>query len=387
MALLQQADQFLQSGTAMFDPSLGRSSPNEKSGRAIAALQGQAEAGSSDYLVNLAEVSLAYEARVVLDLIPKIYDRPGRIARLLDPEDNTSTVMLGTPYVQHPNTKRPMPVKAMLGPDGRPVEPLRPAPEQGPLPGVPPVPGPGGVPMQAPLPEIRHHDLQRGVYAVAVTVGRSRQTAMQEGSEEMGQILQSQPQLMPILGPLYFKFRDFPGSKEIGELLAKMRDKQFPFLSAEGEQGPSAEQLQGQVQGMGQQMQAMQAQLQQAMMKIQTDQAKQEAMLAKAQMDNQSRERIEQMREESALTIATLNKRFDMLQEAMQHTHEVGQSAHDAAHEVGMEAVKAGAAIEKAAAVGASQGGQGGAAIAPVDLNASSASVGQPLSVPEGTVV
>jgi hypothetical protein len=48
------------------------------------------EESNSNWLDNLAQISMDHESRVVLDLIPKIYDRPGRVAMILDIEDNPS---------------------------------------------------------------------------------------------------------------------------------------------------------------------------------------------------------------------------------------------------------------------------------------------------------
>jgi hypothetical protein len=67
----------------------------------------------------------------VLDLIPYIYDRPGRVARLLDAEDNPRTVMLNAPFTMNPQTQRPQ--RAPMPPQG---------PPQGMAPQGPPPPPP-----------------------------------------------------------------------------------------------------------------------------------------------------------------------------------------------------------------------------------------------------
>lgn len=341
MQLLQQADQFIQVTTATYDPSLGRTNNREKSGRAIMALQQQGDEGNSHYMHNLAEISMGYEAKVILDLIPAIYDRPGRLARTLNEEDETETVMLNSPYVKHPQTGRPVPAPGGQVPPGLPMMP----PQQ-------PQQGPPGMPMQ-PLPpaqpEVRHYDLKKGIYSVAVSIGKTRQSALQEGAEEIGQILQADPQLMPLIGPLYFKYRSFPGAKEIADLMAQVRDKTFPGLKTDKDGQPSVEQAQARIQALEQQLQMMGQQLQEAAKMIETDQAKQQAGLQKAAMDNQTKLQIaaadtqaklatNDADNQTKLILALLERQHNALMEALARGHEADMKGADQRHEAGMAA-------------------------------------------------
>jgi hypothetical protein len=52
-------------------------------------------------------------------------------------------------------------------------------------------------------PEIKQYDLGTGTYGVTISIGRSYQSKLQAGAEEIGEILTSRPELMPLLGPLY----------------------------------------------------------------------------------------------------------------------------------------------------------------------------------------
>jgi hypothetical protein len=251
MMALQQADQFIQSATAIYDPSLGRLSERDRSGRAILALQQQADSGTGHFLQNLADISMVYEAKVVLDLVPKVYDRPGRITRIVRGEDRKSSpVMLGVPFVPDQRTGRPMPA---------------PPTAQG----------------------VKTYNLSRGIYDVSVSIGKSFQTRLQEGSERIGELLAQKPELFVMMGDLFLRFQDWPGAKEMADRMAKVRERQFPGLG-EGEDGQiPPEQMQAQFQGMQAQMQQMGQQLQAAMQALQTEQAKQQAAIAKAQLDAQ----------------------------------------------------------------------------------------------------
>jgi hypothetical protein len=218
--------------------------------------------------------------------------------------------------------------------------------------------------------------LSQGIYTVAVSIGRSRQTLMEEGADEISQILQAQPQLMPLIGPLYFKYRDFPGAKEIADLMRKVREKQFPGLESDDEQGPTQEQLQAQVQGQQQQMQQMQQALQMAIQKLETEQAKQQAMLIKAQMDNQTRLEVEKIKAENATTIQELKAQLDALKAVLEHGREYDKMAHESAHDVAMAHVNTGNAMAQGVA-----GSPAPAAPKTADLEFKQSAT-QPLDVP-----
>jgi hypothetical protein len=297
---LDQARQFVQSATSVYAPSLGEmpTQQSKQSGRAILALQQQSDAGTSQFLENLATISLPHEARIVIDWMQYVYDRPGRVVQVLGEEDEEKSVMLNAPHV--------------MDQQGRPQM------------------LPQGAPQQQGQ---KHYQLGQGKYTVSVSVGKSFQTRLQEGASEIGQILQAAPQLMPIIGPTYFRFRDFPGAREISDLLKKMRDKQFPGLDAkEGEQ-PDAEQVKAQMEGMGQQMQQMQQALQAATMKIETEQAKQQATMmktqldaqtamSKAQLDSDTKLRISAADNDTKLALAGMESKMDALMTILKLEHE-----------------------------------------------------------------
>ncbi|MDA1095474.1 MAG: portal protein, partial [Acidobacteria bacterium] len=228
LALMQSAEQFIKSSTFTYDPSLGDRG-NDKSGRAILALQQQGDAGNSNYLDNLASVSMTYEAMVLLDLIPKIYDRPGRVQQILGIDDEPKKVILNAPFVE--GRRGPQPAPAGMSLQGSPAGPAPPGP---PVSGGPSPPGPGG-PLAGPMPmpqgmpggqpsrpKVKQFNLATGVYHTTVSIGKSYSSRVDAGVDEMGQVLQAAPQLLQIIGDIYFKFRDFPGHTEISERLKKM---------------------------------------------------------------------------------------------------------------------------------------------------------------------
>lgn len=49
--------------------------------------------------------------------------------------------------------------------------------------------------------------LKKGRYGVEITIGKSYKSRRQEGESEMGNLLQSDPALLSVIGPEYFDLR------------------------------------------------------------------------------------------------------------------------------------------------------------------------------------
>lgn len=285
MLLLDKADQFIQAGTATFDPSLGNLSTRDRSGKAIVALQQQGDLGNSHYLNSLADVSMTYEAKVVMDLIPTIYDRPGRVMRILTgDQDETRTVMLNAPFIPGKDGGRPQAVD----------------------------------PRQPPPAEAKRYDLNAGTYGVTVSIGRSFQSRLQAGAETIGGLLESNPALLPLIGATYFKFRDEPGMAEIAKILKKVRDKEHPGIDQEDDAAPDAEQLRQQVQQAQQIMQRAQQEIAALKQQIATEQVKAQTQLQKAQIDQQGKLQVEAAKSASDERLLRMEQQFEMLMARME---------------------------------------------------------------------
>lgn len=316
MLLLDKADQFIQAGTATFDPSLGNMPQKDRSGKAILALQQQSDAGNSHFLHNLADISMTYEAKVVLDLIPTIYDRPGRVARILDGEDNSRSVMLNAPFVADPQT-------------GRPVE------------------VPSGIGIGAPDPKaVKQYNLRAGTYGVAVSIGKSFQTRLQQGAETIGGILEGNPQMLPLLGATYFRFRDEPGMKEIAKILKKVREKEYPGIDKDEDdaQGPPPEVLQQQIQQAQQMLEMAQQEIQALRQQAEMDAAKAQATLQKAQIDAQSslskaemdaasKMQLQQAKAENDERLLRMEQQFELMLKRMDQLFQAKQAQASAERE------------------------------------------------------
>lgn len=269
---MQQADEFIQSTTFTPDPALGNLNSRDRSGKAIQALQGQSDASTSHFMHSLSQISMMYEAKVILDMIPRIYDRTGRVAQILGIDEEPRTVMLNALHT--------------MGPDGRP----RQMPAQGPQ--MPPGVQQGGAAPNTPKAKV--YDLTKGSYGVSVSIGKSWQTRLQQGSDEIGQILQSSPELMPLIGPIYFKFRDFPGAQEISDILKKVQQQQYPMLKDE-EAPDDVDALKAQLVAGKQQMEQMKQDMDAMQRDLALDKAKADVALQKAEMEGQIKLQLAQL--------------------------------------------------------------------------------------------
>ncbi|HZT54815.1 MAG TPA: portal protein, partial [Burkholderiaceae bacterium] len=250
-------------GTTNMPPvSLGQLDPHERSGVAIRALQGQAEVGSSGYLDNLASVSMAYEGKVLKDLIPRVYDRPGRVVPALGLDDKRRSLMVNIPFVEEGGQPRAVP------------------------------PGTPGAQQIA---------LAGAELSVTATVGKSYATRREETAAAITAVMQAAPGLAPILAPYWLDELDFPGAKKLAAIAKKTLPPQFQQDEGQG-QGPNPAQLQQQLAQAQQLIELLTKALQEKTQQIETDQVKADAQLQQTQLELASQERI-----------ATLNAQVDVL--------------------------------------------------------------------------
>jgi len=272
LALLGAADEFLKATTGTYDPSLGNTSSSGESGRKILALQQQSDQGNSHFLDNLAVITMPHEARVLLDLIPHYYDRPGRVAQCLGQNDTEPhEVMLNAPFVK--------------GQDGRP-QPVPPEMvEQG--------MAPKGT---------KHYDLAKGSYSAVVSVGKNYESRLREGSDEIGKLIEAAPEMLKFIGDIYFKFRDFPGHQEIADRMKKMLppgiadDGHDDLETAKAKLGQMQQEFEKLKQAFGEASKALETKQVETQGKVAIEQGKAEASM-----------RMEQMKLEAEMKMAEID--------------------------------------------------------------------------------
>lgn len=155
--------------TGIFDASLGARS-NETSGRAIQARQREADKGTFHFIDNMSR-AIQYVGKVLIEIIPSIYS-------------TRQTIQI-------------------LGED----EKLR----------IERVTAEAGSPPSAEDPDGKIYNLAAGKYGVTVEVGPNYQTQRQETVAAMTELFRANPASAEVLGDMYVKNMDWPGSDKASE--------------------------------------------------------------------------------------------------------------------------------------------------------------------------
>ena len=204
--LLAQAGNFAQGmrqAIGIQDP-LQMMEVQDQSGRALLAKQRITATGTFHFVDNLSR-AIKLTGKVLLDLIPHIYDAP-RTLQLLR-ED-------GSQYTQPVNVQQPAP-PAPLGMNG--------------------LPDPRFPQMPAPPPDFH---MGQGDYDVVVDVGPAYATKRAESADKIAQIAQSNPETWQVAGDLFVGALDLPNSEDLVERFRAMLPPQIQTIIAEKSKDP-----------------------------------------------------------------------------------------------------------------------------------------------------
>jgi hypothetical protein len=216
MQALQLAENDIMQSMGIYQPSLGDQS-NETSGRALLLRQKQSEAGNFHYQDNLNR-SIRQLGRVIIDMIPKVYDR-ARVLRILG-ED-------GTPREVQVDPNLP---QASMGTDNSEIDSI--------------------------------YNVGVGQYDVVCDSGPSYATKRDEAANMMLALTQANPQLFQTIGDLMMKNMDWPGAEEIAKRLQMLLPPELQ-PTAQGEKvDPQVIQGQRMMEQMANQMEQMSQELQ-----------------------------------------------------------------------------------------------------------------------------
>jgi len=249
------------------------------SGKALQGQQSQVDMTNFHYYDNLTR-SIRHTGRIILDLIPKIYDRE-RVMRIIGDDGKPEIVTLNQP-----------------GTDENGVAKIL-------------------------------NDVTVGEYDVVMDTGPGYNSKRQEASESMATILAADPNLMSQIGDLWFRNMDFPGADVIADRLATLNplakiDDKSPIPPQVQMQ---LAQAQKQIQDLQQALQAEQmdkkyrATVQEQVQQAETErekmrlQVKREDVMTRTDtqahdtvIKTQTQLEIEQMKAQLALVLAHINK-------------------------------------------------------------------------------
>lgn len=192
---MQVAREELRMASGQYHEDMGQET-NAQSGIAIQQRVRQSNLSTQHFIENQA-VGLAYTGRILVEMIPHIYDTK-RIIRILGETGDKLEVMLDpTAEKEYVKDKAADQAKAQI------------------------IFNPGF-----------------GKYSVVVEAGPNYATRRQEAFNALAQILQGNPQLIQMVGDLLFRAADFPMADEVAERLKRAVP---PYLLGEG---PNPESLQ-----------------------------------------------------------------------------------------------------------------------------------------------
>ena len=168
MSALQGMNQDLMAVVGIFDP--GQLPQGQQSGKALQGQQQQADMTNFHYYDNLTR-SIRHTGRIILDLIPKIYDRE-RVMRIIGDDGKPEMVTINE-----------------QGQDEQGVSKVL-------------------------------NDVTVGEYDVVMETGPGYNSKRQEAVDSMMGLLGADPTLMQTVGDLIFRNMDFPGAEVIADRLA-----------------------------------------------------------------------------------------------------------------------------------------------------------------------
>lgn len=176
---MQVAQQEMMMASGQYEAQFGEQG-NERSGKAINERQRQGDIATYHFIDNLA-IGIRYTGKILIDLIPKIYDTP-RVIKILADDGAEEEVEIN-PEAQQAYLQRQIAngkaVKSIFNPNV-------------------------------------------GKYDVIADVGPAYETKRQQAFDAISVILQQQPELVKVCGDLLFKAADFPMADEIAERLRRM---------------------------------------------------------------------------------------------------------------------------------------------------------------------
>lgn len=210
LAAMQISSDDIKSTTSIYDASLGARS-NETSGKAILERDRQGDTATFEYTSELVE-AIEYTGKVLVDLIPKIYDGD-RMIRILGEDDAEDSIHINQAVMDMQSGQ-----------------------------------------------EVIKNDLSKGTYDVVVRTGASYSTKRAETATQMSQIMAQNPEMSQLFADIYFKSLDLVGGEEVVKRIRKI-GIQKGFIEMNDEEKKEAQENQNPEQ------EAMKKQVQQLKMK------------------------------------------------------------------------------------------------------------------------
>jgi hypothetical protein len=295
--MLRNASDDLKAVTGVYDPSLGQQK-SDQSGKAVQLLQKQSDVSNLHFTDNLSR-AMRHTGRMLIDLIPKIYDAP-RVQRVVNPDGSVDHVVVHA------------------GNDSAAQ----------------------GLKQSTTNPAIaKVYDLGTGTYDVTVSVGPSYQSKRQEAVASIMALVSAYPQIMQSSGDILISQMDWPMAKQISERFKKTLP---PQLQDDDQTDPEQQiqKLQSQLAQMAQQHDLLAKALNDTTDKLKTDWAKQQANISIANLNNQTKIAIAEITTAAQTAITRAQIVAEVMKELHGSAHEIAMQKDQQGHEADMAATQ-----------------------------------------------
>ena len=322
--LMLRSEEGVKATTGIFDPSLGNVNTKERSGAAIDALKAASQFGQSNYQDNVTR-ALIYAGELMVELGPKILDRPGRVLQILELDGKSQQIMLGQPFT-HGEGGIP---QAVPGPDGQPVMDPKVA--------------------MAMAGMAKFYDLSKGKYGgVVVAIGRDHTTRRQESNDTIGSLIPHlPPNMAAAMTPAFIETLDIADAQKIADIARRALPPELQDKPELANLPPAVKSMLGQMQ---QGIAARDQALGQAKQIIDTEQIKNSAMLERVKLEGTKDLLLANVNNAAKILVAHIQASKDpadpgeeaALEEkatSIQLAHEAYQAERDRAHEFTMKQV------------------------------------------------
>lgn len=289
-----QAIDAIKAAMGIFDASLG-AGPGDTAGVAIAQRRTESDIANFHYSDNEARTRKRL-GRILLEIIPKIDGTEPAEKPVRDAAGKVRLVRINEPFVDKKTGKT------------------------------------------------LHHKLDVGRYQIAVSTGPSYTSQREQENERVGEVLKASPELIWVMGDIYFETSDGPGAAQMAERMKRAISMKSPGL-VDNDQTDPRQALQAAMhaaQGLQQQNQMLVAETHRLAQIIETKQVETQGRFQQAALDSWTKLKVAEINNllrqgiaDADRVAATEERMFgaahDVGMEAMQHAHAViqGQQAQD----------------------------------------------------------
>lgn len=290
-AAAQEIDD-MKATAGIYDASLGNKS-NETSGIALQRRQQQSNVTNMHFMDNL-ERAFKKGGLIIADAMPYYYDTK-RMVEILGPDEAPKIVRINQPHLDNGQSRH-----YKVGGD------------------------------------------DAGKYHEIVTMERGFSSKRMETFDMMSSVIQAQPDLMGVVGDIFFKNSDAAGSDVMADRIKRFIQMSHPGLIEDDGADPAAQLQQAQAELMKtkQQMQA----LTEAATKLQHEKdakvIEHDADITKAKMQEMTKISVVKMQEATKIAVAQINASKDANQAFAEQEIAAYDLIHSSAHEAGLQATE-----------------------------------------------